>query len=191
MPNMFSLTFLSLFLILIAPMGVAAKAPRYERSVQSISIPDVMLVNQDGKRVRLPKLLAGEKPVVVDFIYATCTTICPILSVGFSNLQKRLGKSSDQIRLVSITIDPANDTPTVMKEYLRRYRAKPGWEFLSGSRQDIDRVMHAFDAYFRDKMDHQPLNFIRTAETGSWIRLYGLMSGRDFRQELETVGAFK
>lgn len=167
----------------LAPPGFAEQ--KYERSVVNINVPDVVLQNQNGQRVRLKELLASDRPVIVDFIYGTCTTICPILSAGFSNFQKKLGADSQRVHLVSITIDPEHDTPPVMKQYLERYRAKPGWDFLSGRRQDVERVMTAFDAYFRDKMDHEPLNFIRTGKDGSWVRLYGLMSSRDFLNEFD------
>ena len=175
-------------LLLIFGSTAQASQQSYERSIENYKIPDVVLINQNGERVRLKKLLDSDKPVVVDFIYGTCTTICPVLSAGFSNLQKKLGSDSDKVHLVSITIDPENDTPQVMKTYLERYRAKPGWDFLTGSRQDINQVMNAFDSYFRDKMDHKPLTFIRSPEGNSWVRLYGLMSGRDFLKECEKVG---
>lgn len=166
----------------------AANKAGYDRSPQSPTIPDVVLVNQDGEKVRLKELLDADKPVVVDFIYGTCTTICPVLSAGFSNLQKKLGPDSGKVRLVSITIDPENDTPKIMKEYLERYHAKPGWEFLTGSRADIDNVMRAFDAYMPDKMLHLPLNFIRSPDDGTWVRLYGFLSGRDFLSECKKAG---
>lgn len=168
--------------------AVAGEARKYTRSVENYTIPDVVLVNQNGEKVRLRTLLSGDQPVVVDFIYGTCTTICPVLSAGYANLQKKLGEDSRKVRLVSITIDPENDTPQILKEYLERYRAKPGWDFLTGSRADINRVMTAFDAYFADKMDHKPLNFIRSPADGRWIRLYGLMSSRDFLDECQKAG---
>lgn len=179
---------LLLLLLLAAAPAFAAEPERYQRSVVRYTIPDVVLVNQDGRKVRLKKLLETDRPVAVDFIYATCTTICPILSAGYANLQNKLGGDSASVQLVSITIDPENDSPPTLKEYLSRYSAKPGWEFLTGSRRDIDRVMHAFDSYFRDKMDHKPLTFIRSPKDGSWIRLYGLMSGFDFLDEYQKAG---
>ena len=127
--------------------------------------------------------------MVVDFIYGTCTTICPILSAGYSHLQRKLGTDSTSVRLVSITIDPENDSPAVLKEYLEKYQAKPGWDFLTGSRRDIERVMNSFDAFFRDKMDHKPLTFIRSPADGKWIRLYGLLSGIDFMNEYQKAGS--
>ena len=168
--------------------GFAAEPERYQRSVEKYTIPAVVLTTQDGNKIRLKALLESEQPVAVDFIYATCTTICPILSAGYANLQRKLGTDSAKVHLVSITIDPENDTPPILKEYLEKYQARPGWDFLTGSRRDIDRVMTAFDAYFRNKMDHKPLTFIRSPKDGSWIRLYGLMSGIDFMDEYQKAG---
>ncbi|MBU0480060.1 MAG: SCO family protein [Proteobacteria bacterium] len=176
-----------IFLTAIAVTDAGASAGKYERSLARVAIPDVVLVNQRGEKVRIKSLLEADEPVIVDFIYATCTTICPILSAGFANLQTKYGPEIENVRLVSISIDPENDTPKVMQEYLGRYEAQAGWDFLSGSRMDIDMVMKAFDAYFRDKMDHQPLNFVRSVEDGRWLRLYGLMSSRDLINELQKM----
>lgn len=165
--------------------GTLAAEDGYKRSVENLDLPNLVLVDQDGRKVPIKSLLEADEPVVVDFIYATCTTICPILSAGFANLQKRLGGGGNEMRLVSISIDPENDTPGVMKEYLERYDAQPGWTFLSGTRQDINLVMEAFDAYFPTKMSHLPLYFIRSGEKGKWVRIEGLVSGRDLLNEIE------
>ncbi|MDD2364524.1 MAG: SCO family protein [Desulfuromonadaceae bacterium] len=164
-----------------------AESRSYKRSVEKYNIPDISLVNQNGKKVRLRSLLYGETPVVVDFIYGTCTTICPVLSAGFVNLQRNIDTKGGSVRLVSITIDPENDTPKVMKEYLKRFRAKPGWDFLTGSRADIDTVMKAFNAYIPDKMQHYPLNIIRNPKDNSWVRLFGIMSSKEFMEEFQAV----
>lgn len=176
-------------LVLIAlTNNCRAETAAYKRSVENYNMPDVTLVNQDGKKVRFKTLVESNKPVIIDFIYGTCTTICPILSAGYANLQRKLGPDSTKVQLVSISIDPENDTPKVMKDYLKRYQAKPGWEFLSGSRKDIDRVMNAFNSYFRNKMDHKALTFIRSPADGKWIRLYGLISSSEFVAECQKVG---
>lgn len=166
----------------------AAEKP-YKRTVESYLMPDVTLINQDGKRVKFKSLIESDKPVVVDFIYATCTTICPVLSVSYINLQNRLKDSPQKPRLVSITIDPENDTPKIMKDYLKRYNARPGWDFFTGSRADIDKVMKAFNAYIPDKMSHYPLNLIRSPKDGSWIRLFGILSSKEFLAEYTAVVA--
>ncbi|HEY6871202.1 MAG TPA: SCO family protein [Geobacteraceae bacterium] len=165
-------------------VGRAGAADKDRRiSAASYTVPDVVLVNQDGAKVRLKSYIETNQPVVLDFVYATCTTICPILSAGFASLQNRLGPDARKARLVSITIDPEHDTPKVMKEYLKRYHAKPGWDFLTGTREDIDRVMRAFDAYVPDKMLHHQLTLIRSPRDGRWTRIKGLVSGAELLEE--------
>lgn len=166
---------------------LGAEAP-YKRTIETYTVPDVVLVNQDGAKVNLRTLLASDKVVVLDFIFGTCTTICPVLSAGYANLQQRLGTRSADIQLVSISIDPENDTPKVMREYLKRYRARPGWTFLTGKREDIDRTMKAFSAYIPNKMSHYPLTLIRTPRAGTWIRVFGLMSTSEFLEECQKAG---
>lgn len=161
---------------------------KYKRTIESYTVPDVVLVNQDGRKVHFRELIQSKKPVILDFIFGTCTTICPILSVSFANLQHKLGTDSQKVQLVSISIDPENDTPKVMKEYLKRYRSKPGWDFLTGTRADIDKVMYAFNAYIPNKMSHYPLTLIRSDEPGKWIRVFGLMGSSEFIDECKKVG---
>jgi protein SCO1/2 len=178
-------TFLLLFNAPLFCPGQSATAANYKRSEMIISVPDVVLINQDNEKVPLRPLLQGTGPLVLDFIYVSCTTICPILSAGYANLQNKLGAENKDIPLLSITIDPENDTPEVMKKHLERYGAQPGWTFLTGSHTDVNNVMNAFGAYFADKMWHRPLNFIRTPEEGKWIRIDGMISGNDLLHEIE------
>jgi protein SCO1/2 len=175
--------FLFALILVLIPSAAPADTAKYRRSVENYKLPDVVLVNQDGKRVRLRNLVETDRPVIIDFIYGTCTTICPVLSASFANLQKNLGATSGDVQLVSITIDPEHDSPKIMKEYLQRYRAKPGWDFLTGSRQDIDKVMQALNAYIPDKMSHYPITLIRSPKKGSWVRLLGIMSSKEFMNE--------
>ena len=183
-----SLLCLSLLLVAgFAAQPALAGEERYQRSVEHYTVPDVQLINQNGEKIALKTLLEIDQPVIVDFIYGTCTTICPVLSAGFSNLQRKLAKEGRSVRLISITIDPEHDTPHIMKEYLEKYRAKPGWDFLTGTRADIDTVMTAFNAYIPDKMSHYPLNMLRNPKDGSWIRMFGIMSGKEFMAEYNQV----
>ena len=175
--------------LLASGFGLSAQAPPpIKRTLETYTVPDVNLVNQDGTKVKLKTLLDSGQPVILDFIFGTCTTICPVLSAGYANLQMRLPNQAAKVRLVSISIDPENDTPKVMRDYLKRYRAKPGWDFFTGKREDIDKVMNAFNAYIPNKMSHYPLTFIRDPKTGKWIRIFGLMSSSEFLEECKKVG---
>lgn len=180
---------LSMMMLILALGSVshAAKRQRYTKTMVDYKIPDVTLINQDNKKVRLIEYLNADQPVMVEFIFATCTTICPILSIAFTNLQRDLGPDSAKVRMVSISIDPEYDRPSVMRKYLERYDAKPGWDFLTGTIEDIALVMKAFDAYNPNKMNHQPLTFMRSPKTGKWYRFYGLMGGKDMMREYEAL----
>jgi protein SCO1/2 len=175
---------LTVFFMAIFVVNLACAAEkRYQRTVENYTVPDVVLVNQDGAKVHLKSYTETDKPVILDFIYGTCTTICPVLSASFANLQNRLGPDAQKVRLVSITIDPENDTPKVMKDYLKKYRAKPGWDFLTGNRTDIDQVMRAFNAYIPNKMSHYQLTLLRSPADGTWLRINGLMSSSELLNE--------
>lgn len=168
-------------------VGAASAAPPYTTVDMTVDIPDVVLIDQDARKVRLRELVASGEVVMVDFIFGTCTTICPVLSAGFSNLQRRLGSGPGGPVLLSISIDPEHDTPEIMTEYLKRYRGQPGWFFLTGDRDDIDRIMRAFDAFVPDKMSHQPVTFIKAEGPNRWLKIDGLVSTRDLLSELEKI----
>jgi len=156
--------------------------PRFTRTEVSVDVPDLTLINQRGDKVSLRSAVTSDRPVFVEFIFATCTTICPVLSAGYASLQRSLSNPNDAV-LISFTIDPEHDGPPQLREYLERYRAKPGWTFLTGTRTEIDEVMRAFDAFVADKMSHRPLTFVRSPRDGSWVRLEGFVGSKDLMAE--------
>lgn len=159
----------------------------YERSVASYYVPNVTLLNQDGEMIGLRSLTASGKPVIMDFIFTTCTTICPVLSAGLSNLRSELGESASRVQIISITIDPEHDRPERLKEYGSRFDAGEGWTFLTGSREDIGKVLKAFDAFIVDKMSHEPLYILRGPNSDEWVRIKGLVGLSDLMREFRRI----
>src|ERR1039458_2333989 len=104
-------------------------------------VPAFTLTAQDGTAVSRDSLKG--KVWIVDFIFTTCTGPCPRLSVQMHRLQQRLlanGRVPDDVRLVSITVDPAHDTPAVLADYARCFQADARlWHFLTGPEAAIDR----------------------------------------------------
>jgi protein SCO1 len=166
-----------------AAAAAGEDAARYRRTVVRYELPDVTLLNQDGARVRLRQELTSDQPVLLNFIFSTCTTVCPVLSAGVTNLLKSAGAHGGEVRVVSIAIDPDHDTPEVLRGYRERFGAGPEWELLTGSREDIDRVRKAFDAYSSDKVTHRPLTYLRAPGGDSWVRLDGLLSTAELAAE--------
>lgn len=169
----------------VAVLGSAADAPRFTRSVVTIDVPDVTLIDQEGREIDFKEAMLGDEPVFVEFIFATCTTICPVLSAGFASVQRKLGDGRERVLLVSITIDPEHDGPEELRAYLDRYGAKSGWDFYTGSRKDIDQVMRGFGAFIPDKMSHRPLTFIHTPGEKDWVQIDGFAGSRDLMKEVE------
>ena len=160
----------------------------YESSMHNYIIPELVLIDMNNNKVSLAEALGDEQPVMLNFIFTTCTTICPVLTATFSQVQRKLGDEAKNVRMISITIDPEQDTPERLKEYAGKFKAGAGWQFLTGSIEDITTTQKAFDAYRGDKMNHVPLTFIRSTADGSWVRLEGFTSAAEvvseYRQQL-------
>ncbi len=172
----------------LASLAAEQKEPRIRRSTELCNPADVVLINQDGQKVQLKSLLDSGEPVVLNFIYLNCTTICPTLSAGYATLQTRLGAGSRKVHLISITIDPARDTPEALKAYMQRFRAKPGWDSLTGTRTDIEKAMHGLNTFIPDLSSMVPITLIRPARSAKWTRLFGLMSSSEFIEECRKAG---
>lgn len=174
-------------LFALAGVALAAGKPMYKKTIEVYEVPDVTLLSQEGQEIELQSYLNTEKPIILDFIYGTCSTICPVLSVSFSHFQRKLGEGKDGVRLVSISIDPDNDTPELMKEHLQKYGALEGWDALTGKRENVIEVLKEFDSYVSNKMDHFPLTLLRGPGEDKWVRLYGLLSASDLMKEYELL----
>ncbi len=170
-----------LAVISCAALGVCGQAPSEHQhhsappakaSELAVKIPDVKLLNQDGNTVTVADLVK-DKTVAINFIFTTCTTICPPLGMTFQAVQKQLNGRTD-VELISITVDPNTDTPERMKEWANRFHAKPGWTLLTGEKNDVDIALKALGGFSARKEDHSPVVIIGNAAKGQWMRMDGL-----------------
>ena len=133
--------------------------------------PNVPLVNQDGKTVRFYDDLLKDKKVMVDFIFVDCEQGCPLDTANMRRVQKLLGdRIGKDIFMYSITLEPEKDTPQRMKEYAEQYGAGPGWQFLTGTRENIDAVRYALGQR-GVKEEHANAVQVGDMATGRWIRI--------------------
>jgi protein SCO1 len=162
--------------------AMAAPA-RYTRTSDVYEVPDVPLLDQDGHAVSLTTILGASQSVAVNFIFTSCTTICPVQSATFAQLRGALGADADGLRLVTISIDPEFDTPEVMKKYAERFGATPQWRLLTGDAGRIATVLRAFKAFYGGKVNHKPVTLLRAAGSGTWVRIEGLARASDLAHE--------
>lgn len=153
------------------------------------AVPPVKLVRADGKTVSLAEELDDGRPVVMNFIYTTCTSICPLSSQTLSQLQSKLGSLRDKVHLVSISIDPEQDTPARLVEYAKKFRAGPQWQHYTGTVMASTATQRAFDVYRGGKMSHTPVTLLRAAPGKPWVRIDGFATADNLLDELREVVA--
>jgi protein SCO1/2 len=163
----------------------AATAGRVSRSVADYAVPSVELVREDGKIVRFSDELADTRPVVLNFIYTTCNGICPMLSQTFSFLQNKLGAQRESVHLVSISIDPEQDTPQRLTEYAKQFHAGPEWHHYTGTTAASLLLQRAFGVYRGDKMSHSPVTLLRPAPGMPWVRFDGFATADELLREFQ------
>ncbi len=175
-----SLSFLCGMAVCVAAGAWAADAsmdgmamPAAHRSVQHYVVPTVDLVRADGRKVALRHEIDDGRPVVMNFVFTSCTTICPMASQLFERFQQALGTRAGSVHLVSISIDPEQDTPARLRAYAKQYHAARGWDYYTGSTEAVETVERAFNAFNGDKMSHRPLTLMRAAPGRPWVRLDG------------------
>jgi protein SCO1/2 len=166
-----------------------ALGPKYTRTLDNYLAPEVDLIDSNGENVALRELLANDEPVLMQFIFTSCATICPLMSATFSHGQNALEAVHDRYRMFSISIDPEYDTPDRLAAYAKRNSAGGNWTFLTGSKGDIGKVMRAFNVLYQsdNKMYHQPYTFLRAHADAPWIRIDGFLSVRELVHEFRVA----
>lgn len=149
---------------------------------------DVSLVNQDGEAMRLYSDLLKGKVVVIDFFFATCQGTCLPMNRNMQKVQDSLGERlGKEVYLISISVDPAVDTPARLKEYAKKLNAKPGWYFLTGEKASVDFALRKLGQYVENKQDHTNIFIIGNERTGLWKKAFGLAKPDELIKVVDSV----
>jgi cytochrome oxidase Cu insertion factor (SCO1/SenC/PrrC family) len=159
-----------------APSNNATEpATEQTNAVTALRIPDTPVYDQNGNRLNFYTDLVKGKTVAINFIFTTCTTICPPLTATFRRVQTDLGEHAGRdVRLISISVDPVTDVPERLRAFAAKFKAGPGWTFVTGDKSEIDQLLKALGAAVVDKNDHTPMILIGNEPAGYWTRTYGL-----------------
>jgi protein SCO1/2 len=130
----------------------AASAARVPLSASAASdtqrrrrFPNLPLITQEGRAVRLYSDLIEGKTVVFHFMYTTCTGSCPLTTANLARVRDLLGaRVGRDLFLYSVSVDPSYDTPERLRAYAQRFGATPGWRFLTGRDDDIATLRRRF-----------------------------------------------
>ncbi len=150
-------------------------SPKPKDPTGSLRIPDATVYDQNGNKLKFYTDLVKGKTVAINFIFTTCTAICPALTATFRRVQQQLGERVGQdVHLISVSVDPTTDVPERLKEYAAKFKAGPGWTFVTGDKVEIDSVLLALGTAVANKNDHTPMVLIGNEAAGNWSRAYGL-----------------
>jgi len=156
--------------------GQKTAAPDFTRTIVNYQVPDVGMVRQDGKKLVFSKELDDGRPVIMNFVFVSCSAICPMLSHVFSKVQNKLDKDGQKVHLMSISIDPESDTPATLTEYAKKFAAGSSWDFYTGTREASIALQKAFNVYRGDKMNHTSVILMRAKPGKPWLRIEGFFS---------------
>jgi protein SCO1/2 len=139
-------------------------------------IPDVRVYDQNGQALNFYRDLIKDKNVAINFIFTTCTNVCPVLTATFRRVQLELEKSQSVVKLISISVDPTTDTPERLREFANKFKAGPGWTFVTGEKADIDLLLQRLGVGVGNKTDHTSMILVGNDPADYWTRTYGLSS---------------
>ena len=147
---------------------------------------DVQLVDQHGKAQRLYTDLLKDKVVVLSSFFTNCEDSCPIIAGKFATLQEGLGERlGSEVRLILVTTDPLRDTPDVLGGYAEKFKARPGWYFLTGDKSAVDFALHRFNHYAPTPEAHSNVIIIGNEATGLWTKALAVLTPRDLLRLVE------
>lgn len=145
-------------------------------SFSSTKIPNVRIHDQNGKQLNFYNDLVKGKTVAINFIFTTCTASCPPLTATFRKVQQTATERGLEVQLISISVDPSIDTPERLKAFSEKFKAGPGWTFVTGDKGEIDSLLKGLGAAITNKNDHTPMMMIGNDRVDYWTRAYGLSS---------------
>jgi protein SCO1 len=148
---------------------------RTSSEVAASYFPNLTLLTQDNKPVQFYDDLMKGKVVVINFMFTTCAGICSPMTANLVKVQQYLAEHIGRdVNMISLSVDPAVDTPEALKKYADNYNVKPGWYFLTGKKENVDWVLYKLGGYVEDKTTHNTFLIIGNEATGQWMKMFAM-----------------
>jgi protein SCO1 len=143
---------------------------------RAFTVPDVEVKTQSGETRRFYTDLVKDRVVAINFVFTSCTTICPTMGATFARVQKLLAERGSNAVLISVSIDPQTDTPERLAQWSARLGGRAGWTLVTGNSEDIESILKAVGAFTADPASHAPVVLVGNEAEGKWERVDGLAS---------------
>lgn len=135
----------------------------------------VTVTDQTGSALSFRDEVIGEGPVMLTFVYANCTTVCPVANAVLQMIDEELERRGDhKMRLISVSIDPDTDTPEKLAALAEELGAGPRWRFVTGQRKAMDQAVRSMGARPDAITEHEPMFLVRGANGKEFVRVLGL-----------------
>ncbi|HEV2861057.1 MAG TPA: SCO family protein [Pyrinomonadaceae bacterium] len=165
------------------PMPKAGGESGSAQGASAKYFPNHVLITQDNKPVHFYDDMLKGKVVLINFVFTTCTGVCPPMTANLAKVQSYLGdRVGKDVHIISISVDPTVDTPEKLKKYADGFKARPGWYFLTGEKQNVDWVLYKLGGYVEDKMQHSGILIIGNEATGEWLKTPALRNPAQIAQ---------
>ena len=159
-----------------------------EQSAAQKYFTDVVLINQNGEKMRFYSDLLKGKVVIINSFFATCQGSCLPMSRNLEKVQQALGDHvGKDVFILSISVDPLVDTPPKLKDYAKKFNARPGWFFLTGDKENVEFALKKLGHFVADKQDHLNIFIIGNERTGLWKKAFGLAKSDELIKVVESV----
>ena len=176
----------------VAQKAASGQAAESSASVQKVSAPpsaeaakrqklgadwftNLPVRTQAGQTVRFYDDLLKDRIVVVNSFFASCKEVCSPMTHNLSKVQQQLGEQVGRdVHFVSVTVDPKNDSPEVLRAYASRHSVKTGWTFVTGKPENVDWVLHKLGLYEENKDEHTAILWVGNERTGLWMKMHAM-----------------
>ena len=173
--------------VTVAAQETQTPAPNAESSAKKY-FTDVVLVNQNGEKLRFYTDLLQGKVVIINSFFATCAGSCLPLTRNLEKLQTALGdRMGKEVFILSISVDPTVDTPPNLKAYAKKLNAGPGWHFLTGDKESVDFALKKIGHFVDSKESHLNIFIIGNERTGLWKKAFGLATPAALKEVVDSV----
>jgi protein SCO1/2 len=156
---------------------------------EQLRVRETVVRDEDGRRISFYKDLVKGRTVAINFIFTSCTAVCPMLAANFRKVQTDLAKENANIHLISISVDPVTDTPERLKRFAAQFHAGPNWTLVTGDKGEIDALLGSLGVSARNKMEHTPTVLVGNEAAGHWQRVDGLASSEVVLRALREAAA--
>ncbi|AUX41163.1 photosynthetic protein synthase I [Sorangium cellulosum] len=130
------------------------------------------LVDQHGRVHRFYEGLLRGRKVLINFAFTSCKGACPTMTANLARVQELLRARGERVTLLTITVDPENDTPAALKQYAARFKASEGWYFLTGAPANVAAVLRRLGGQVRRPEEHMMTLLVGDTSTGVWLKTF-------------------